>query len=329
MKELYLKENNSKLLKLLGPEIFIKNKTSLDRYGFSYQLADRLNFKFPLRPFCSWIHGWCYWDDIVKVEDLIGMKGYPLNTSIIVCSNIEQMKLIEAGYTNVRIGGLPFAYIKEQGIQSNANLMLAFIGHSSESEKMNVIDLDYLNYLESQRNNFEAIYVSIYSLDKSEKLFEEVLKRGLIPITGANPYDKRSLIRTRIALEYCEHVSTNTFGSHIAYALAAGCRVSVVSPCYKYDVTKYLGTKHKYSNDYIERIEFYTSEYYLKSRWSYLFDRNVLDGYQNKKIGLQWIGKKNILNNEELKNVLGWTFKGQVKGFISGAIRRANAKLSK
>lgn len=321
-----MEKKQNKLIKIQGAEVYIRNNTSLDRYGFSYLLADRLKLKEPLRPFCNWSHGWYFWNDIMKIEDLIGMKGCPIDTSIIVGSKSEYVKFVEAGYKNVNIGGLPFAYVSEQGIQRNSNAMLAFIGHSSESEKINIIDLEYLNYLESQKVNFEEIYVSIYSLDKDTKIIEEVVKRGLIPSNGANPFDKRSLIRTRIALEYCEHISTNTFGSHIAYALAAGCRVSVFSPCIKYDTSKYKENQN-YSNDYIERIEYYTSESYLRNRWDYLFDKNSSDGYQNKKIGLEWIGEEYRLSNEQLRRVLCWDFSGQIKGYMSGAIRRANAKI--
>jgi len=282
----------NKLRDLQGEIIKIKNNTTLDRYGFSYILANKLKFRHPPRPFCNWIHGWYYWDDIMEVEDIVGMNGCPINTSIIVNTSLEKDKLNDAGYLNVTIGGLPFAYVSEQRVKRNKKALMAFISHSSESEIVDVIDLDYLNYLESIKDKFEIIYVSIYSIDQNPLLLKEIIRRGLVPSVGANPFDKRSLIRTHIALEYCEYVSTNTFGSHIAYALSAGCRLSIFSPCHKYDATKHLGTNQNYDFKYVERIERYKSETYLRSRWNYLFDRSADDGYKNIELGLQWIGKK-------------------------------------
>lgn len=329
MKYHKLELNNNKLLKLQGPEVHINNNTSLDRYGFSYLLAKRLGIHHPRRPFCNWMHGWYYWDDIMKIEDIIGNKNYSKNISIIVSSQLEKLKLLHAGYTNVKKGGLPFAYVKDQGVQRNSHAMLAFIGHSSESENLDVIDLNYLDYLESQREKFEEIYVSIYSLDRKKSLINQITKRRLIPHTGANPFDRRSLVRTRIALEYCEHVSTNTFGSHVAYALAAGCRTAVFAPCYKYDTSKFLGTVHSYSDEYVERMEHYTSESYLRSRWNFLFDRISDEGYYNKDLGLEWIGEKYKLSNNKLKIAVGWNLGAQITGYIHGAIRRINRNLKK
>ncbi len=133
------------------------------------------------RPFCDWVHGWAWWDDLLKPEDLIGPKGHPRNYSILVGSNIEEEVLRNNRYFNVHAGGLPFSYVLNQYVKRNEHALLAFISHSAEVERMNVIDSQYLDYLETLRNKFENIYVSIYSLDKSDNIEREILRRRLTP----------------------------------------------------------------------------------------------------------------------------------------------------
>lgn len=306
----------------LGPQSLIQPITSLDRYGFSYVLSEQLGLRRPLRPFCHWVHGWAWWDEMLEPEDLLGPRGVHPTTSIIVGSKAQQERLKACGYHNVLLGGLPFAYVGSQGIQRSSSSLLAFIGHSAEAERMDVADSKYLDYLESIRHDFENVYVSVFSIDHGESLTRQIKRRGLAPFLGANPADKYSMLRTRRALEFCEHVSTNTFGSHIAYALAVGCRVSVFSPTYRYDVSKYLNTIHEYDPSYAERMDHVYSEAYLRQKYGMLFDRQPLDGFAAQELGMQYVGNAHKLPAEKLRAALGWTLGDQIKGYALGGIRR-------
>jgi len=50
---------------------------------------------------------------------------------------------------------------------------------------------------------------------------------GLNPVLGADPKDETSLVRLANLFRQHETMTTNAYGSHIAYAAAFGCRVSV------------------------------------------------------------------------------------------------------
>jgi hypothetical protein len=311
---------------LTGPESEFRPRSNLDRYGFSFLLMKEADVKYRYRPFCDWIHGWAWWEDHLQPEDLIGPRGHPYDYSLIVGSETEGLILRASGYRNIHVGGLPFSYVPNQKVIRNEHILLAFIAHSAENERMHVIDARYLDFLESQRNQFENIYVSMYSLDRSGRLIDEVVKRGLTPFAGANPNDRNSLVRMRRALEYCANVSSNTFGSHISYALSCDCRVSLFVPMYKYDTVKYKDSG--FPKDYADRIEYVTSEAYLRDRWPYLFDLKITDGYRNLDEGCVYIGCHHRLDRRQLRAALGWTVGGQVAGYTSGAIRRLLASIN-
>lgn len=308
---------------ILGNEFTFKPISNLDRYGFSYILAHKVGLKKPRRPFCVWVHGWSWWDEILESEDIVGPRAIPRGTSIIVASASQKIALDRSGYNKTTIGGLPFAYIDPQNIDRNQHAMLAFIAHSAEAEKFDVIDRVYLDYLESVKNNFDSIYVSVFALDHSDNLSKEICRRGLKLLRGANPADKMSLIRTRRMLEYFKYVSTNTMGSHVAYALSVACCVSVFSPLHKYDSSALLGTVHGFDKRYAERMEYIYSEIYAKNKFPSLFNDNPLLGYSDEALGLTMIGAAYRLNVNNIIDVLGWRMPDQLNGYMNGAIRRS------
>ncbi len=262
----------------------------------------------------------------MKVEDFIGAKGTDRNSSIVVGSLTELEVFAKEGYTNVSVGGLPFAYLSDQQTPRCEHSLLAFIGKSAEGERFDVLDTNYLDFLASQAGAFENIYVSIATFDQSERIIREISRRSLTPVAGASPTDKRSLLRTRIALEHCKYVSSNTFGSHIAYALSAGCRVSIFTPTYKYNTKVWLHSLHGYSKTYADRIEYVHSEPYLRKKWPLLFRDIPRNGYCDISEGLRYIGSNNRLNSREIIKVLGWNLSGQLRGYTSGGLRRAYRK---
>ncbi len=307
--------------KLIGPRIPYIPVTTSDRYGFGHLLAARLGTN-PKRMFCLWTHGWYFWKEKLELTDLLGMKLPPRDT-ILVFGSQEEVDLLKAnGYSNAMAGGLPFSYVNHQSIRSNDDVLLAFIQHSAEAEKVSNDCTDYLDYLNSVRKHFESIYVSVYSLDHSESLVKEIRRRSLIPVLGADPTDSRSLIRTRVMLEYCKHVSSNCFGSHIAYALATGCRVSLFSPMFRYRAESYLNTHHGFIKKHAERMEYFYSELFCREKWGFLFDLHPRNGCVRPTLGLDEIGSNLRLNNIKLKAVLGWSFYGQLSGYSRGALRR-------
>ena len=158
---------------------YFRSKSNLDRYGFSFVLRDYASINLRLRPFCSWVHGITWWDDLLAPQDIIGPIEYRNDLNIVVANSLQNIALENTKYKNVITGGAPIIYTNDLGIRRKKNTLLAFLAHSSESQIHNIDDSQYLDYLAEEKSNFEDIYVSVFMLDKNEKIIDEILKEVL------------------------------------------------------------------------------------------------------------------------------------------------------
>lgn len=316
---------NLKLENLLPPHRPIKITNGVDRYGFSSILARRLNMRSAPRSFANWVHGWCWWDE--HTAELLSCHMLPKYTSIIVTNEIEKDVLISEGFENVRSGGLPFAYVSKQHNCRNNDALLAFPPHTAEVEKFTTNHKDYFDYLESIKKDFDDVYVSIYHLDINSPMHHAALERGLKVVHGANPSDANGLVRVRCILDSFKYVTSNTIGSHMLYALYAGCNFSFSGPFYAYDESVFNanGNLHMHSKQYINQMVLFSSKGYVKERFPYFFVEDPSMGIQSIELGVKSIGEKFMLEPQEIKEALGWSFSGQLDGYRKGALRRISS----
>jgi len=297
-------------------KIAIRN--SCDRYGFAYMLALQQNLPVVPRSFADWNHGWIWNDDIIP-DQIIDVPNCRKNLSIVVGNSNEGNCLQAEGYTNVVIGGLPFAYVPHQNKRPISGALAAFLPHSSEAQKFDVILVDYLDYLASCVTDFSEIYVIVYWLDNSDFLQDEIKRRKLKCVLGAKPDDRDSLIRIRNILEYCPYVTSNTMGSHIAYALYVGCRVSICGNYYEYDYEKYATIHNRL---FLNKMNEVQSRFFLVNKYPWLFVDHPLQGVSDIRFGRKVVGLDSVLSNDQIKKALGWTLLGQMSGYSAGIIRK-------
>ena len=199
------------VLDCLPPIVQVKLTSGVDRYGFSSVLAQKCGRHVVPRSFANWGHGWV-WDDEPTLE-LLGCAKLPRDVTNVVCNNAEKLALEASGFTDIRIGGLPFAYIKRQHTRYQTDMLLAFPPHSAEVERLTEDQAAYMDYLVTMKQFFEAVYVSVYSIDMDGPLHKAAQVRGLHVAQGARPDDANSLLRTRAMLDLFTHVTTNSMGS--------------------------------------------------------------------------------------------------------------------
>ena len=301
----------------------IKLRNSMDRYGFSYLIANNLGIKKPKRSFCNWVHGWVWWRDIMEPIDIVGTSPLQSDIPIVVATNHEKKLFLNQGIENdIFVGGLPIAYCPTPKVQKQPNSLLAVVAHSAEVESHEVLDENYFDFLFSIKDDWESIYILVYHLDVNEKLIHAIEKRGFKFIVGANPHDKYSLIRTKLIFSLADAVNSNVMGSHIAYALASNCKVSLVDNLYCYDPSVTIKSNKNLPINYVERLSYASSYKYLKESFNYLFV-DPLNAKRNINLGNKYIGHDHILDNNTLKDVIGWNFSQQVSGFVKGFFRRS------
>lgn len=307
------------ILAHLPPFSPIKITSGVDRYGFSSVLAKRCGRQTVPRSFANWIHGWI-WAEEPNAE-LLACSGLPRNTTIVVRQKAEQLALKTAGFKDVRLGGLPFAYIARQHTHCQTDALLAFPPHSAEVERLTADQGGYLDYLETLKQDFESIYISIYYLDMGGPLHQAALARGLKVVQGARPDDANSLLRTRSMLDSFGHVTSNVMGSHMLYALFADCKFSFCGPMYSYDEsTLMIGGYH--SADHIQLLLKLCSESYIQEKFGKFFVTHPRMGLKDEIFAQDSIGQKLIMNTQQIENAMGWSMNGQMSGYLSGGQRR-------
>ena len=311
----------------LPPFSQIKITSGVDRYGFSSVLAKRCGRRVIVRSFANWVHGWVWAEE--PTAELLACAKQARNLTMVVCNQVEKKTLMALNFTDVRVGGLPFAYVERQHMQRHENALLAFPPHSAEAERVTTDQAEYLDFLEAIKQDFESIYLSVYYLDLGGPLHKAANLRGLQVIQGARPDDANSLVRTRSMLDSFKYVTSNVMGSHMLYALFAGCGFSFCGPMYGYDESEFLsgGNPHGHSSDYIRLALKLQSESYLRDKFAKFFVNHPRDGVGDLGFAVDEIGTKFTLSSMQIEDALGWNVNGQFKGYFSGALRRASRGL--
>ena len=319
-------QNNNKITKLedlhLFPSKITSLRNSMDRYGFSFVVAERLKFKYTRRPFCNWVHGWVWWEDIMEARDIIGPFSNAIDVPVVVGTE-AQYKTVMNEYPNLKavIGGVPYIYCQDLIVQKQKHTLLAFLAHSVEDESHDVFDLQYLDYLHSIKDNWEKIFISVFYLDVTPTLVNEIERRGLKVLVGANPNDKFSMYKTKLMFSLADSVHSNVMGSHVAYALAENCKVSLFDDLYTYDPLTRLQTEPDFNMRDANKDSYVHSKKYLVKKFPQLFC-DPSQAIRNQSMGRECLGEQNILSSSELKDIIGWNLSNQFKGYLKGIKNR-------
>ena len=301
-------------------------RNGVDAYGFTKLLSDRLGIPFTPRVFADWLHGWCWGDPSILLFDLLGTRRD--STVVVTCP--EQMDyLCDMGFTDVRIGGLPFAYVQSSKTTRLSDCLLAIPPHSAPSKSLRNYPYDYFDYLESLKVDFEDIFVMIHHCDFDTDHRINAERRGLKAFMGARPDDSNALCRVRRIMDQVEVVTSNTVGSHMVYALYCGCRFSFCGPMYDYsDITESQYRHHpKYSQKRIQSLIEHHQKDYLEKRFGKFFVEHPQFGVADLEYASFEIGAKNMMNGRAIKDALGWTVFGQLGGYLTSAARRVRATI--
>ena len=321
-------QNNNKITKLEDLHLFPSKKillrNSMDRYGFSFVVAERLKFKYTRRSFCNWVHGWVWWEDVMEARDIIGPFSNPTDVPVVVGTE-AQYKTVMSEYPNLKavIGGVPYIYCPNFIVEKQKHVLLAFLAHSAEGEKHDVVDAQYLDYLSSIKDSWEKIFVSVYYLDVTPVLVNEIERRGLKVLVGANPADQFSMYRTKLMFSLADSVHSNVMGSHIAYALAENCKVSLFDDLYTYDPLTRLKTEPNFNIRDANKDNYVHSKEYLVKIFPQLFC-DPTQAIRNQSMGRKFLGEQNILNNSELIDAIGWNARDQLEGYFKGIKNRVH-----
>ena len=184
----------------------------------------------------------------------------------------------------------------------------------------------YLKQLLSIRGRFDVVVACISPPCVRNGNWIRSFERSGIPwIEGADSVDRNALRRMAAILGSFEHMTTNTLGSHIAYAAYSGCRVSIWGPYFQYRLEDFKGVPW-YERHWTKLMGVFEqlSESRVRSRFEWLFkdpwEASLAHDWAQTILGLPHKREAN-----EVARLLGWTPLGQAEALLHRAARRGAA----
>jgi hypothetical protein len=216
----------------LPPNDPIPLRAEIDYYGASSVLSRYCGVDLADKPLeqIAWSHGWIpdfYIDSDPRL--VTGQSLFDKNQTLFASKVSIADYLKSSGHANTHAIGLPLTYLKEKRIARLKNSLLVMPAHSLDYTTHDSWKFaEYVAEIESISKHFEHIYICIHpSCFKRGYWVKEFQAKGFEIIEGMHLYDKNALYRLQQLMSTFEYVTTNSFGSHIAYGAYFGAKVSI------------------------------------------------------------------------------------------------------
>lgn len=206
-----------------------------DTYGALKLLEDYCGKPMPLTrqiDWFYWTHG-CHGPWRMRHPGLLTANLKNKMFKYLVESKEQEAYLKKHGYKHVYAVGLPILYVKDIKVERLPRSLLIMPSHTIRgNEKLNQDAYDnYINYIKPYLDNFDLVKACVHQGCIDNNMWIEEFKAlGIDIIVGADPEDQNALLRQKHLYHQFDYVTTNAWGSHVAYALYFGCKVSIDGP---------------------------------------------------------------------------------------------------
>lgn len=299
-------------------------RSEVDRFGFSsvlnYILCSRYS---PKRAYCNWVHGWKWYratdPKMLGITDKAIHNYFSRQKPIVVHNCDQQNFLIEAGFTNVINGCLPYAYLSAFSMHvtniidtRNRSVLVMLPKSQYYAPKRNSFD-EMISYVNSDHGLRDKAVFCVFADDIKRPAVMKILSSQHVPfIIGASPFDILAMLRIRKVISSFGIVLTNTIGTHIPLAASYGVQVKIVSEIYDERPLSFIRDCWPSNglvlppNEYFEYLEFAHSIRFLRMNLGFLLDDGFWLG-PFRDWGAKEINGNQILSGQRLKDVLGWS----------------------
>lgn len=282
--------------------------TAGEFYGAGTVAAEYCSVE-PFRPLRgTWQHGWIPSHLAVHPELVIMSSQPPQKRHYCWVARKDQaLYLHQRGFKKAKAIGLPIVYLKEENINRIPGSLLVMPPHSNNATTH---DWDFASYAEEiarLKKEFSNIVISIHPIDWAKGYWIDDFRRyGFDIIQGINGFDKNALKRLQILMSSFEYVTTNSFGSAIAYAAYFGAKVSIFGRFAQYK-------EEDIRNDplcvrapeMIQPLVTAISEKELRSHYPKLFC-HPLEARENTDWACIELGHNNKVTPEEMRYLFGF-----------------------
>ena len=177
-----------------------------------------------------WHHG-CHGPWLDFAPDLLcGNAPNARNRPVFVARRDLADLLVRSGYRQVRAIGLPIVYTTAFPVNRRSGSLLVVPTHTLIGDGFpdRSAFVAYANEIATSARHFAQVTVCVHPNCRRNGLWvKEFAAHGFEIVYGAQTNDANALARMRALFEQFETVTTNGWGSHVAYALAFGARMAI------------------------------------------------------------------------------------------------------
>ena len=299
----------------------IPRRTEADYYGASDLIAAALRYPAAPRSIASWMHAVSY-EQHLDYPELLFPEGNRVTRHLVATT--AQVKLLKArGYLRAYAVGVPYLYVEPANAVRMPGSLLVMPAHTVAKALLSFEEEAYGEQLDQIRGRFDRVVACISAPCARSGIWTKTLERRGIPwILGADSSDRNALRRMARLFASFEYMTTNTLGSHIAYAAFSGCKVSICGPYPRYRLEDFKELAwYKKNWGKAQQVIDAMSEPNVRARHPMLF-KEPWDAQPLEDWAAQVLGLDNKRSHVELARLLGWTVTGQTEVVIHRAARR-------
>ena len=247
-----------------------------EAYGDSFIAAKYCGFnKTPKPTDGEWQHGWIIPERNIHPEFVIGSDGLSItrkNKKYFVARKDQEEYLFKQGFTNVKAIGLPIVYIKKPEITRTKGSLLVMPVHSLSDTTETWDDEEYASYIQSISTHFTKVVICLHRscINKGNWIKAFTNKRFNI-VLGADPNDSNSYDRLALLFSHFEFITTNEFGSHLAYGAYFGAKPSIAGPPPKFERQDYAQTLfYKNAPMVLDIVDSWVKDGFYKKKYAFI-----------------------------------------------------------
>jgi hypothetical protein len=187
----------------------------------------------------EWTHGSSARYRNIHPELIVGTTGTSLRLKewkkFWVARKDQEIALREYGYRHVAAIGMPITYLQLEHVPRMPGSLLVMPVHSLQTTQHKWGFDDYAEALAEIRDQFSSVVVCVHPICFKRGYWVEAFRgRGFQVVTGADRFDRYSLRRMGMLFSRFEYVTSNGYGSHLAYSGYYGAKPSIFGPLAQY-----------------------------------------------------------------------------------------------
>ena len=281
-----------------------------DQYGAFYIAAHYCGLNKPSKIPGYWQHGVKGPWDQITAGNITGHYPNLGKFKTFVAREDEKIFLQEEGVPLCEAIGLPFIYAPTPKTPDRIpDSLLVMPHHTVAGVKSfkNQADLEkYAKSIASLTKRFSNVSVCLHFGDFVNGYWKNIFQNlGLKCLLGGHPHDKNSIARVKTLMSSFEFVTSNAWGSHIAYSLSLGAKVSIWGEPCEQDLDRLEKDRGQGGRSTLEAK---LSEDYKKNRNMFLrgLYKKPWEGVRNIDLGNYLIGYSSKKDPSTLKALFGW-----------------------